>query len=458
MRSPLPLVPFESYMLADDRASHPMTFTIRLKFRGQIDQEAFRQSVFEALERHPLLSARIVKRRFGRLAWDWSLSPEPYVDIADAQAPLRYPGGEAIDLRHGCGVRIWVRQGAERCEMRLQFHHACSDGIGAYRFIEDLLCAYHNRMVNADQRVNLRPLNATLLHNRARFGMGRLGMLARLPLELWGLVIGFATFFLRRPVKVYRPHRFQPVDPGAVVDQPAQVLSDEELANLKRTSRREGATLNDVLTRDLCLAIEQWNAKYGAAQRFKPIRVMVPVNLRTRGDDAMPAANVVAMVFVDRKPAWYASSQWLLKTIAWELGLIKRFRLALAFVRGTALVRLIPGGLKFLTRANRCYATCVFSNMGKVLNDTPLPYLDEKLSAGDLTLEAVESASPVRPHTSVAFSCVTYGGRTRLVLNYERYALSASAAAALFRTILAQVGVGASSPEPATPVLVPTAA
>ena len=35
---PLPLVPFEHYMLADDRADYPMTFFMRLHFRGRFDR------------------------------------------------------------------------------------------------------------------------------------------------------------------------------------------------------------------------------------------------------------------------------------------------------------------------------------------------------------------------------------------------------------------------------------
>jgi hypothetical protein len=254
------------------------------------------------------------------------------------------------------------------------------------------------------------------------------------------MIIGFATFFWRRPTKLHVPLRLQTFDAGALPDYPVRVLSDDELLKLKQTSRKQHVTLNDLFARDLCVAMHRWNAHHGVP-RSGPIRVIVPINLRTQEQETMPAANVVAMVFVDRKPAWYFSSNWLLKTIAWELRFIRRFRLALAFSRGTAIGHRIPGGLRFLTRASRCYATCVFSNMGNVLGKTPLPYVAGQLVAGELRLEIIESGPPVRPHTPVSLSCVSYAGQTRLSLIYDRQALAGRAAEAIFRTILEQIGV-----------------
>jgi hypothetical protein len=426
-------------MLADDRPSHPMSFMVNLKFTGRFDRAGFVQAVADALERHPLLSARVARHARRGLCWDWQEAPAPYVDMADESKPLTFPNGEQIDLRRGCGVRIWVRLGPNRCEMRIQFHHACTDGVGAFRFVEDLLCAYHNR--TSRQQVALRPLNVELLGKRTRFGMSWLEVLVRLPIELWGLTIGFATFFLRRPAKVHSPPRFQPFDSDAAAKPPVHTYSEHDLAALLHRARRQGATINDLLTRDFCQALQNWNERFFAGSRLKPIRVTVPVNLRTQADEAMPAANVVGMVFVDRQPAWYASSRWLLKTISWELGIIKRFRLALAFVRGTTLVNCVPGGLRFLTRANRCYATCVLSNIGRVLDKTPLSDNSGTIRAGALTLEAADYTTPVRPHTSVGLSCTTYAGKMRLVLNYDRHALSAGWAKALLQTIVEQVGI-----------------
>ncbi len=457
MHAPLPLVPFETYMLADDRVSHPMTFTIRLKFRGSFNRSAFEHAVSEALARHPLLAARVAKSGRRKQVWTWSDAPAAWLDIAEESVPLRSPGTERIDLTRDCGLRIWVRESEGRVEIRLQFHHSATDGVGAYRFIEDLLCLYHNGVVAVEERVALRPLDAELLKRRGQFGLSWPKLLLRLPMELWGIVIGFAMFFLRRPVEISTAGLVDPGPDGdtddglTLLDLPAKTLSKTQLGRMKDAGKQDGATLNDLLIRDLCLAVHKWNVSKQACKRWKPIRVMIPTSLRVEGDELMPAANVVAMVFVDRRPTWYPDSRWLLRSIAWELKFIKSLRLGLAFIRGTAIGSQIPGGLRFLTRTGRSYATCVISNMGRVLSDTPLKYEQGKLTAGEMQLEGVESAPPIRPRTKAALSIVSYAGRMTLILNYDRHAFTRATAEELFKTIVRQIEdvAGESIDEPA---------
>ena len=443
MHVPLPLVPFETYMLTDDRVSHPMTFTIRLKFSGSFDRLAFQKAVPEALTRHPLLSAHIAESPGGKLAWTWTSEPDPLVNVAEDSVASRFPDSERIDLTIDCGIRIWVRRGVNRVDIRVQFHHACCDGVGAYRFIEDLLCLYHNGVVPVEQHVALRPLDAALLNQRTRFGLSWLKLLMRIPLELWGVTVGFAMFFLRRPVEIHTetPSGTESCDDQTLLDLPAKTLSATQLRRMKEAAKQDRATLNDLLVGDLCLAVHEWNLLKGASKRWKPIRVMIPMSLRGEGDERMPAANVVAMVFVDRHPTWFPNARWLLKSIAWELSFIKLLRLNLAFIRGTSLASRLPGGLRFLTRESRCYATCVLSNMGRVLSEVPLAYQNGQLTAGAMVLERVESAPPIRPHTNVALSVVSYAGRMTLILNYDRHAFTRQAAEELFAVILRQVEI-----------------
>ena len=52
---PLPLTPFEDYMLADDRPQWPMAFFLRLRARGEYSLSVLERAVQAALARHPLL-------------------------------------------------------------------------------------------------------------------------------------------------------------------------------------------------------------------------------------------------------------------------------------------------------------------------------------------------------------------------------------------------------------------
>jgi hypothetical protein len=90
-------------MLADDRATHPMTFASHLGFTGQIDRGAFRRAVSEALALHPLLSARVVDLGPLGLCWDWSDPTGPRVDFVNDSTSMRYDDGEQIDLSTHAG-------------------------------------------------------------------------------------------------------------------------------------------------------------------------------------------------------------------------------------------------------------------------------------------------------------------------------------------------------------------
>lgn len=434
------LTAFEQYMLTDDRELHPMTFTIRLKFAGQFERRPFAEAVATAVGRHPLLASHIVGADTNHPQWVEADDPMPPIDIAPLGCPLEFPGSERIDLARCTGLRIWVRSGSDRTEMRFQFHHSCTDGIGAYRFIEDVLCAYEAAVHGDVRSARFRPLDKNRLPRRAKFGLSRFQVLLRLPQEAWGAVVGAATFFLRRPQPLISPE----IPHGdqqsrlELLDYPAHAFTPEESNAYHVAARRWGVKLNDLLLCDTLLAADGWNRRLGS-RGWHPIRVAVPVDLRVAGDERLPACNVAAMVFLDRTPRWYLTTRHLLRTTRWETRFIKRFRLALSFIRICNFVSYVPGGLKWLTRANHCYTTAVMSNMGRPLSQAPLPKCGEKLCAGRLRLESVESAPPVRPFTAAGFTALTYSGRLTLVMNYDRHHFTAETARSFFDCVVQQI-------------------
>jgi hypothetical protein len=438
---PLKFVPFERYMLIDDRPSHPMTFTIRLKFSGRFDQAAFEPAVAEAVARHPFLGAHVTGNKQREWTWSQAADPRPYIDYGDFSAPLRFPEGELIDLRTHTGLRIWVRTNSERTEIRFQFHHSTCDGIGAYRFLEDLLCSYDHAARPGQERVPFRPLDPEKLKTRTRFGMSLLRQTLRIPLEVWGFVVGLITFFLPRPVPSSTP-REPEIDEQAkltLLDYPAHTFDAAETGRLRTVARQTGATFNDLLLRDLLLGLHAWNIRFNPRGGRGLFRVMIPTNLRRPEDEALPAANVVAMVFVDRWMNLFRHPKFLLWTIKLETKFLKSLELAVSFIRCVATVGLIPGGIEFLASGSRCYATSVLSNMGRAFHECPLPRRDGKIVAGDLVLEAVESAPPIRPFTSTSFTVLSYADKLTLIMNYDRFRFTPETAQALLAQIVSQI-------------------
>jgi hypothetical protein len=296
--------------------------------------------------------------------------------------------------------------------------------------IEDVLCAYHMALCPEDREVTFRPLDSELLRGRMRFGLTWWRVLLRLPLEIWGGVVGIAMFLLLRPQHLVSPE--QPTDEEAngpqLLDYPAHTFEADESNRLRDAARAAGATMNDLLLRDLLLTMQEWNATLDPRTDGRLLRVMIPMNLRIPADEAMPAANVVAMVNLDRWLRWYRNPSGLLRSISWETWFLQYFRFALAFIRCITLLEKIRGGLEYVTRTDRCYATTVLSNMGRVLAQAPLPRHDGRLAAGGLLLVGVESAPPVRSFVATGLTCLYYCGRLTLVQNYDRHCFTPQAA------------------------------
>jgi hypothetical protein len=99
----------------------------------------------------------------------------------------------------------------------------------------------------------------------------------------------------------------------------------------------------------------------------------------------------------------------------------------------------LPGGLQRVLHRDGCVATCVVSNLGKIFVDTPLPRRGDKLVAGDLTVEAVDTAPPVRGGSGAALTFYTYAGQLSVSLNYDPHCFRRSTAEQLLSHIAAQI-------------------
>ena len=125
---PLPLTPFERYMVLDNRAAYPMTMLGQVDFDGVFRKDLLEKAVARALERHPMLRTTVRGRRVWR-------QPVP----ADTLSAVRWlpwseetpaEALERIDIGREIGIRIFLQQNAERSRCTLAAHHAATDGQG----------------------------------------------------------------------------------------------------------------------------------------------------------------------------------------------------------------------------------------------------------------------------------------------------------------------------------------
>jgi hypothetical protein len=426
---PLKLAAFERYLLTDDRPGYPMNFFVRMKFQGVFHRTALESAVGMALIRHPLLQA--IVQPADRDRYNWTAAERPEVRVV-WRSEGSLPVCSAIDIANEVGVRIYVARGTDRCEMFVQFHHVCCDGLGAMRFVEDVLAAYHGILEDGQATLH-RPLESCALGRRDKFVGGLWQAVARAPKELLGL-LGVLEYFAHRPVPLAVPPSGPCSDDHLAAAYPAccsHTFSRFQTTFLRQAAKRLDCTTNDLLLWGLFLAIYDWTLQYHPQNRRGPFRIMIPTSLRGAGDEGMPAANRVAMVFLDRRPHKYARSRALLKSVRWEMKIIKQCRMGLTFLHAIRSLGRFPGGLRRMLPTSRCLATTMLTNLLDPTVHFRLPRRDGRVVAGNVVLDGIEGYAPVRPQTHATFATVFYAGQLSVGMLFDGQHLEASQAAEL---------------------------
>jgi Condensation domain len=431
MTFPLPLVPFEQYMLAENVSAYPRAFVLEVRLSGKLERSTLETSWQAALNRHPLLRARLAKIK---RQWQWIDFPDdaPRIDWAEPDAPLEFAGAELIDLEREPGVRLWVRADEEAARLVFQFHHSCCDGVGGLQFIGDLLAIYANQQVPVDAAHALPLLDNELLAERGSFGL-KTPKLKELIRDVRYIISDAFRLVARRSIPVSLPRTTPAADDRNSAAPPKKALApfpglesytygSEELRPLRQAARQTGASLNDLLMCCFFQALIEWNVQSGETP-LGWLRLNVPTNLRRREDERMPAANVMSFTFVDRHTRECPNTRALLESIRLETEAIRHWRLGLCFIAQVGLLGAIPGGLQMFLRDGQCLATAVLTNVGDPSRrfNVRLPRLRDKLLVGNLVLENIAGSPPLRSLTRAGVGVTTYGGKLTLTLVCDRH-------------------------------------
>jgi hypothetical protein len=121
------------------------------------------------------------------------------------------------------------------------------------------------------------------------------------------------------------------------------------------------------------------------------------------------------------------------------MDLIRRRQLGFTFIWSLHALRALPGGLAAHVGKNRCEATCVVSNLGRALDNSPLPTRGGKIAAGKVLLEGVDFFVPLREGTAASVALVFYAGELNICLQYDGRRITADQAHDLLTTYLRMV-------------------
>jgi len=421
---PLPLTCFEEYMLCDDRPAYPMSGVFRLRFCGFLQRAEFEAALADTVRRHPLLRATVSRTPGRRSRWidhpDW----RPVVQWQTDVTRYGFPHVTHIDLTEEPGTRVWV---ADRDEPHndghdvfVQLHHCCADALGASKVFEDLLIGYALNLKADIGCTSLPALDPRRLLQRGAPALTAWKLLKMAHKQAAGL-LGVREFLSRSPVPLAAPDvEIDGVSPPPVFPAPRTYRFDPtDTKRLITTAKSLGVTVNDLLVRDLFIAAGVWRQKNGVGSDRDWLRCSIPIGLRTAADETMPMTNSVSMVFLDRRAEDFSDSSRLLQGIHRQMQLIRRLQLQYTFIFSLAVSRMLPGGLRRMTRADQCRATSCFSNIGVVFARTPLPRRRGLVVSGNVVLEAADFVIPLRPQLNAAFCVYTYGGRLTVLMHYD---------------------------------------
>ena len=415
---PLHLAPIDEFFRQDDRPDYPMAFTSHLTFSGEIQREPFESALAVALERHPLLQALTKPAKGGKLCWVAARDLSPKIVWGQVGDAFEFESAEKIDLTRELGLRLWVYTSEGNSEVLLQFHHACCDGTGAYRFIGDLLAEYGIRTA-FDNRPVVESCDIRLLKDRR--------------MKMAGDVLrSSATTSIRRAIKhgwFVFSRKISPLSQSAstireskvdglasqraTMEYPGivtRVFDKSQYKILRDAASAEGAMFNDLLLTEMFVAIRDWNSRCGDSGRQR-LRILMPTDLRGKDDIMMPAANMTAYSFITRASGECDNPKQLLRSVRDETLQIKREQRGKRFIDAIMLGFYIPGLIKYLLGRNRCLSTVILSNVGDPSRRflARFPREQGKVICGNLRLESISGVPPLRPLSRATVSIVTYG-------------------------------------------------
>jgi hypothetical protein len=262
--------------------------------------------------------------------------------------------------------------------------------------------------------------DSSRLAERGRYGLNWWKLLRMLPRQLIGLQ-GAKQFMQRKPTPL-APHTARPAHEEPPIHFPSAasyVFSVDETIRLRQTAQSRNVMTNEMLARNLFLAIFCWQRLRGCIDECNWLRMMVPVDLRSVEDRMLPAANVVSSIFLDRRGEDAADPETLLESIHKEMELIKRNQLGFTMLFSLRLFQWLPGGIRKSVRTDRCTVSCIFTNLGKIFVRTPLPKRGGRLVAGDVTLDSLQLLVPLRPYNCAAFCVHQYAGKLVVDLHFD---------------------------------------
>ncbi|MBR0224455.1 MAG: hypothetical protein IJL92_00210 [Thermoguttaceae bacterium] len=425
-----PFALFEEYMFRDSIPEYPMDLVFQLRFNGLLDWTKVLQTLSTLFSRHVLLQRRAVSR-FGRLFWaPVDQLPEvkrvDYDEHPEILNETGFPNLHRIDLGTEPGLHVCYIESRRESWSRLvfHFHHSVADGIGVIRLINEWLIFYSNATCASSRAIEAPEINPEAFRERRRIGWGVRAYFRHF-FDTWRSTRMFVLHFPRALVRVVPPVRKLGMEKG-YPHLLTMRMTHEETSDYVHRTRERGVTVNDELLTDFFLTMDKWLTDVRHDQKNGLLRVMAPINLRTERHLKASISNVVSAVFIDRtRRKIKKGKENLLQSVAKEMLWVKKTGQRYWFLLLLNTLHNMPGLLRLTLRIPLCRSTGVFSNLGRVLEDSPLKRDEQgRLMLGDVVLEHIDGKASLRHKTALSAVTLTYAGELSLCVCYDSRLIS----------------------------------
>jgi NRPS condensation-like uncharacterized protein len=347
----------------------------------------------------------------------WVPAPTtPSIDWDSIEKPLNYPNGVAIDLRTEPGIRVWGREGKGSCDLWFQFHHACCDGLSAVFFLLRLGENYDHLVHNRKLPSVSTATNIGLLQKRDKYHQSLFRNILIMPYFLKRVI----TALVRPAPPIALPRRSHQ---GARLAKHIPVfasltIGETETQLISQKAHQQDVSVNDLLVRDLLLALNDWNQKNDEAS-VRNIGIAIPVDMRPLLDgDALGPFYAASMHFINRSPKKLRNPDSLLRSVHKELKRQRLWEQGLFFIWTLKLYGLFKNGIKHAIQSRGALASAALSNMGII----PLPAQqgdDYLYRSGDVAVKSIIGIPPIQHGMHACFQVATYGGKMHLSVQVD---------------------------------------
>jgi NRPS condensation-like uncharacterized protein len=411
----------------------PMVLHYVLTLAGAVDPAALRSALATVMLRHPVLRSTI---RTGLLHQCREVQDIRSRDVltlcglAGAQTE-RGTDPEQINALYERRLSEWMNRpldpsrewpcrvlllGRTLQDFSLVFtvHHSATDGLGAFRFIEEVIQEYNGTADNST------PSACCLTDEKG----DELVALARASRP------GISHFYLKIVASLFHRFLIAPLSPntrvcrtrsgkGAEIDFCQGTLTPYELKQIRSRSKASGVTVNDVLLAAGFRTIEQWNAVHGKPSR--KISIMVPVDVG-RATSFPINGNRVAFISVAAAQHERADHEALLRAVHQKTANMLRNGTAFSIVYAVYLCccyspQIAKAVARFLLATRVYLDTILLTNLGAIQPRGSAS--TEVRNMGNAAITSIAVLAPVVSPMGMSLSADTYNDHLHVSLAYK---------------------------------------